>query len=96
LVVRPILTRGVGQAIEIVIDIGQSVLLVPGEYEVYPAPFLPKPPTGVTGPGPVIAPLAHISYDHALQYFNVKVNPETTLAKGQFSILLNLSDLVRA
>jgi hypothetical protein len=95
LVVRPILKGGAGQAIEITIDVGRSVLLVPGEYEVYPAPFFPKPPTGAAGHGPVIAPLAHISYDHALQYFNVKVNPETTLAKGQFSILLNLSDLVR-
>ncbi len=92
--VRPIVKGGVGQVKDIVVEVNQTALLVPGEYEVYPEIHFPKPPGVTTGPGPVIFPLAHISYDQALQHFNVQVNPKANLSNGQFSVLVNLSDLV--
>jgi len=92
--VRPIVKGGVGQVKDIVVEVSQTVLLVPGEYEVYPEIKFPKPPNVATGPGPVVFPLAHISYDQALQHFNVQVDPKANLASGQFSVLVNLSDLV--
>ena len=91
--VRPIVKGGVGQVKDIVVEVNQSALLVPGEYEVYPAINFPKPPS-LTGPGPVIFPLAHISYDQALQHFNVQVEPKANLSNAQFSVLVNLSALV--
>ena len=93
--IRPVVKGGVGQVIDIVVEVSQTALLVPGEYEVYPAIFIPKPPNVTTGGhGPVIFPLAHISYDQALQHFNVQVSPQANLSSGQFSVLVNLSDLV--
>ena len=93
LIVRPVVQGG-GAVVDIVVEVSQSALLVPGEYEVYPAPLFPKPPGTTGGHGPVVFPLAYISYDHALQHFNVKVNPKTSLSSGQFSVLVNMSDLV--
>jgi hypothetical protein len=78
---------------DIVVEVSQTALLVPGEYDVYPAIHFPKPPGVGGGPGPVILPLGHISYDHALQHFNVQVNPKADFSSGQFSVLVNVSDL---
>jgi len=91
--VTPVVEGG-GPVVVTIVEVSQSALLVPGEYDVYPVIFFPKPPGVATGPGPVVFPLAHISYDHALQHFSVQVNPKTTLGSGQFSVLLNMSDLL--
>jgi len=87
--VRPIIKGGAGQVKDIVVEVNQTALLVPGEYEVYPQ-IVHIPTPG----GPIVVSLAHISYDQALQHFKVQINPKAELFKGQFSILVNLSDLV--
>jgi hypothetical protein len=63
-------------------------LLYPSDYEVLP--IISFPPRG--GIGPVILPIAEISYDPHLQYFTVKALRGGG-SNAQFSVLVNLTDL---
>lgn len=95
MIFRPLPPNDGAAIVDVIVEVGRSALLVPGEYDVYPEVNFPKLPVKVQGPGPVIPSLAHISYDRNLQSFNIQVNSEGLFASGQFSVLVNLSDLVR-
>jgi hypothetical protein len=67
------------------VHINQSALLVPGDYLVIPEFGIN--PTGNP-------PIAEISYDRKLQHFNVRVLPDRVPGDAQFSVLVNLTDLM--